>query len=133
MTAGRPPKFKSVEEMQKLIDAYFEDVSKPKAAGDNVYFEPATVTGLCLALDTTRDVLIDYENKPEFSNAIKTAKLRVENYAERMLHIGKNQTGAIFALKNFGWKDKTEQELTGTHTQVQRIERKIVDPKDDHA
>jgi myosin-crossreactive antigen len=48
---------------------------------------------------------MDYQNKDEFTDAIKRAKLRVENFAERMLHIGKNQTGAIFALKNFDWVD----------------------------
>jgi myosin-crossreactive antigen len=44
---------------------------------------------------------------------IKTAKMRVEHYAERMLHMGKNQTGAIFALKNFGWTDSQNVNLGG--------------------
>ena len=105
-TPGRPLKFASVEEFQKQVDDYFAGVAKPIAVpGGGVYFEPATITGLALHLDTTRETLCDYEQKDEFSDAVKRAKLRVENFAERMLHIGKNQTGAIFALKNFGWKD----------------------------
>jgi len=39
-------------------------------------------------------------------------KQRIENYAENRL-FGNNPTGAIFALKNYGWKDKREVEQTG--------------------
>lgn len=103
---GRPPKFASVEELQKLIDGYFDSRVVVKDGGEERSL-PITITGLCLHLDTSRETLCEYENKPEFTDAIKKAKMRVEHFAEEMLHIGKNQTGAIFALKNFGWTDKT--------------------------
>jgi hypothetical protein len=105
MPAGRPNKFKSVPELQKLIDDYFRKCEETE--------EPLTVTGLVLAMGTTRETLAEYEKKPEFSATIKTAKLKVEQYAEKMLFIGKSAAGPIFALKNFGWTDKTEQELYG--------------------
>lgn len=77
---------------------------------------PLTITGLANALDTTRDTLLDYENKPEnaaFSDTIKRAKAFVHQYAEEYLFEGKNQTGAIFNLKNnYGWVDRTETDLT---------------------
>jgi DNA-binding XRE family transcriptional regulator len=104
MVAGRPPKFESVESLQKQIDAYFADC----VAKD----EPYTITGLALALDTTRQTLINYEEKDEYLDTIKKAKTMVEQYAEKRLFTG-TPTGAIFALKNFGWKDKQETELTG--------------------
>jgi len=59
MAGGRPPKFESVDSLQKQIYVYFA-----KCDQDD---EPYTITGLA----------------------------------------------AIFALKNFGWKDKQETELSG--------------------
>lgn len=104
MPAGRPLKFQSVEELQEKIDAYFVKCDEDK--------EPYTITGLALALDTWRSVLCDYEEKDEFSNTIKKAKARVENYAEKKLY-GGNPAGPIFALKNFNWSDKQQLEHTG--------------------
>lgn len=93
---GRPLKFQSVDEMQEAIDRFFLDCDEKD--------DPYTVTGLALALDTTRKSLCEYEDLPEFSNTIKKAKARVENYAEKRLFTGQ-PTGPIFALKNFGWRD----------------------------
>lgn len=96
MERGRPLKFKSVEELQEKIDAYFASCDEEN--------EPITITGLALALDTTRDILCDYENRDEFSDTIKKAKLRVENAYEKRL-VRRGNGGDVFALKNFGWKD----------------------------
>jgi hypothetical protein len=101
---GHPLKFKSIEELQNKIDAFFIEC--------DVKEEPYTITGLALALDTTRQTLINYEDRPEYLDTIKKAKARVENYAEKRLFTGQ-PTGPIFALKNFGWKDKTETEHSG--------------------
>ena len=102
---GRPPMYKTVDEMQKKIDQYFIDCEEKEL--------PLTVTGLAIALGfTTRQALINYEAKPEFVDAVKRAKLIVESFAEKMLYLGKTPTGAIFALKNFGWTDKQEHDHT---------------------
>jgi hypothetical protein len=95
--AGRPRKYKSVEEMQIAIDAYFENE------------EHYTITGLALALGfTSRLALIRVEGYgKEYSNAIKKAKLKVENFYEKKL-TGQSAAGIIFALKNFEWSDKQE-------------------------
>lgn len=98
---GRPPKWNTPEELQAEIDAYFEHCSK-KAI-------PLTITGLALALDTTRETLMDYQNNDEFSYTVKRAKLRIENAYENRLILN-GRAGDIFALKNFGWKDKQEIE-----------------------
>lgn len=97
--AGRPPKWETPEQLQKEIDKYFEDCKKNN--------EPLTITGLALALDTYRDVLMDYQNKDEFSNTVKRAKQIIENAYEKRL-IQNGRSGDIFALKNFGWVDKQE-------------------------
>lgn len=100
---GRPLKFKTVEELQEKVDRYFKDCDKKK--------RPYTVTGLALALDTSRETLMDYEEKDEYSDTVKKAKDRVEAYAEEMLYKIR-ATGPIFALKNFGWKDQSSIDHT---------------------
>lgn len=97
MPAGRPLKFKTVEELQEKIDKYFIDTN----------IKQWTITGLALALGTYRQTLINYEEKDEFLDAIKTAKQKVE-YSYELDLKEKGNTGTIFALKNFDWKDKTE-------------------------
>ena len=106
MPAGQPLKFKSVTELQKKIDKYFKDCALKD--------KPYTVTGLALALGTNRQTLVNYESGVEpyakFFDTIKTAKTIVENYAEERL-FSPTPTGAIFALKNFGWKDGKDLNL----------------------
>lgn len=130
MAAGAPRKFKSVEVLQDKIDSYFTecdphwieeegwiwlDGKQVKQVTWNLTKQvPYTITGLALALDTTRETLLDYENSPqfaEFSDTIKKAKLRVHNFVEKKL-FDQASTGAIFNLKNnYGWVDKTEQDI----------------------
>ncbi|HLP48352.1 MAG TPA: terminase small subunit, partial [Candidatus Kapabacteria bacterium] len=97
MNVGRPLKFGSLAELQSKINEYFETTLK----------DEWTITGLALALDTTRQTLCNYEEKDEFLDTIKKAKLKVENGYEVDLK-KHGRTGTIFALKNFDWKDKTE-------------------------
>lgn len=108
---GRPLKFKSPEELQEKAEEYFRSCAEPKVSGDAIYFEPITITGLALHLDTTRETLCDYAEKDGFSDTVKKLKMRVENFAEKHLYIGKSATGAIFALKNFGWSDNNSLDI----------------------
>ena len=103
---SRPVKHKEAKEMQKLIDAYFSECE--------VNDKPPTVAGLAYTLDLTRQGVLEYADKDEFSDTIKKAKLRIEANIEAGLMKGLNATGCIFNLKNnFGWKDKTELEHSG--------------------
>lgn len=121
MPAGRPPKYKTAKEMQKVIDDYFanpptKDIMLPNGGG--VYpFPCLTITGLALHLGfNSRASIYEYEAKnDEFTDTIKKARLRIENDYEMGLKLGQNNSGNIFALKNFGWKDKQEVESTNTH------------------
>ena len=110
---GRPLKFQSVEAMQVLMDKYFDETPE----------EEWTVTGLALALGTYRDVLICYQEKDEFSNAIKTAKEKVHCSYEKSLK-KRGNSGDIFALKNFGWKDTQDinQNIKGGKIQIVRAD-----------
>ena len=99
--AGRPRIYESADELQGVIDQYFADA------------EIKTVTGLALYLGfESRQSFYDYEKNNEFSYIIKKARLEVESAYEERLS-GNSPTGAIFALKNMGWKDKTETEHSG--------------------
>ena len=109
MPAGRPRLYESVEEMQEVIDDYFDNHAYIDM-GDAKIFAP-TVEGLAYHLGMTRETLNQYKGKPEFSDAIKRARQRIGIALEQRLY-GNNVTGIIFNLKNnFGWKDKTEQDI----------------------
>jgi len=102
MPGGRPPRFKSVDELEKLLDEFIYSG------------EPITMTGLALHLGfINRQSMYDYEAKPEFTCAIKKARAMVENSYELALAKGNGNAGHIFALKNFGWSDRTQQEISG--------------------
>lgn len=103
---GRPRIIESPEEFIKLANAYFSKCDKGGV--------PYSVTGLALGLGlSSRDSLMEYERRDEFSDTVKMAKMVVENSYEISLRGGCHPSGPIFALKNFGWKDKTDHELTG--------------------
>ena len=104
---GRPLKFQSVSELQKKIDSYFEDRD---ATG-----KPYTITGLALWLDaSSRECLLNYQEKDDYFDTITRAKLRCQEYAESQLYTAKSSNGPIFALKNFGWSDAKQIDIQST-------------------
>jgi hypothetical protein len=126
MAAGRPLKFSSPEELKQKAEGFFERC----IAEDR----PITITGLALALDTTRETLCDYQKKDEFSDTVTKIKLRVEQYAEEQLYVGKAATGPIFALKNYGWRDSQDVNLGGQGGENpvrSLVEISFVDPVDE--
>lgn len=119
---GRPPMYKTKEEIQEKIDAYFEkcegtvlnnadgEVVLDKY-GDPVIVgrKPLTITGLALALGfNSRQSLLNYQDKEEFMDTITRAKAQVEAYAEERLFDKDGANGAKFSLANNfeGWKEK---------------------------
>lgn len=101
---ARPPLFNSSDDLEGLIDGYFEALTAD---------EVPTVNGLAYALGMHRDTLVEYGKKPEFSDAIKRARTRLELAWEKRL-AGPNAAGTIFWLKNQGWSDKSEQVVTAS-------------------
>jgi hypothetical protein len=116
---GRPPKYKTPEDMQKVIDAYFSECE--------AIDRPFTMSGLAYALGMSRRALCDYAEKDDFLHTVKSARQRVETFLEERLYESA-PAGAIFNLKNnFGWKDATQTEHTGS-IQIEAIERRVVKP-----
>jgi len=112
--AGQPPKFKSVEELEFYIEAYFNECKNES--------RPLTLSGLALALDCSRMTIYNYSKKDKFFDTIKKARLMCENFAEEYLFTGKNIAGAIFNLKNnYDWKDKSETDITSKGDKITPI------------
>jgi hypothetical protein len=121
---GRPPMYETPEQLQKKVDEYFvyvkgETETRPSSTvfQGHVFTkrepEPVTISGLAYYLGfESRQSFYDYEQKPEFSYIIRKTRLFIESMYEGRLQ-GNNPTGAIFWLKNAGWKDKQEVEQTG--------------------
>lgn len=127
---GRPLKFKSVDELDQAIAAYF-DMCDPHTEqrvveagvnerGETIFVKravlteqkPYTVSGLARALGIHRETLINYGERDEFSDSVRAAYERCHEFAESQLY-GKASSGAAFSLKNnWGWRDRQEVDHT---------------------
>ena len=106
---GRPPLFESAGNLQSAIQDYFtngmESRKKEIEGRGSIKVPVPTITGLCWHLGfASRSAFYDLQKLPQFSYTIKRARLMIEREYEEQLQKG-NPTGAIFALKNFGWMD----------------------------
>ncbi len=135
---GRPPLFESAEQMQELIDKYFEECNgkilldkdgNPVRNKDGKIIRddrrPYTITGLALALGfNSRQALLNYQGKEEFNDTIMRAKARVERYAEERLYDNHGANGAKFSLANNfkGWSEKQTIEADVKNTMNITIE-----------
>lgn len=128
---GRPPKYKTAEDLEKAVDAYFEEMTpKPityvnkdgetvqlqDKSGQPVYTQAVpTTAGLALYLGyCDRASLYDSKERgEEFSNVIKKAITRIMQHHEECLTFRDKPVGNIFWLKNHQWHDKQEIEHSG--------------------
>lgn len=93
---GQPLKYPTPEALSVVINKYFKVTP----------FKEYTITGLALEVGS-KQLIQDYEKRQDYAEVIKRAKLIVENSYEISLRV-EGHAGNIFALKNFGWVDKTE-------------------------
>lgn len=126
---GRPPIYKTANEIEEKIDAYFKECEGEILKDDNgktvlnkfgnpvvINRKPPTVTGLALALGfTSRLDLLRYQGKEEFCNTITRAKSMVEQYAEERLFDRDGSNGAQFSLRNNfkGWDADKKDDNSG--------------------
>lgn len=107
--AGRPAKYKTPEEILEVAAEYFDQVTTKSGV-----CKP-TISGLCFYLGfESRQSFHDYMKKEEFTYALKTCHLFIQQCYEANLHTF-NSSGSIFALKNIAgefWKDRSEVEQT---------------------
>ena len=106
---GRPPMYSNAEELRERIEAYFISIWDED---NKEWSRRPMIVDLALFLGFADKMsLYEYAKKKEFTYPIKRALSMVESEYENMLE-SRASTGAIFALKNMRWKDKTEVEQT---------------------
>ena len=101
---GRPLKIETPKQMEDILNEYFSTTEENKI----------TITGICLALNLDKQNFYEYEKREGYEDIVKRARMIVENSYEISLREN-GRTGDIFALKNFGWRDKIEQEVVATN------------------
>lgn len=100
---GRPRIFSTPEEFDGLVDSY---VDMCRNSG-----EPILLVGMVLALGfTSKEGFYNYGEYPEFSDSVKRARALIELEYEKRLVLGSSAAAPIFALKNFGWSDKQDDQ-----------------------
>ena len=121
------PIFRSAAEINSKIERYFRSCEPVQAVDDEcapmfdkngapvyaVQEVPLTVSGLAIALGFgSREELLSYRGKPFAENAIHTALLRIENYAEERLFDKGQSSGAKYFLEgNFkAWNEDGDGE-----------------------
>lgn len=114
---GRPRRWKTVDELEKAIEAYFLDAIANE--------QPLGILALCVHAKMSWDCFHDYERgdmdeyPDEFSGPLKAARLRIMAYAESNVY--NHTAGATFMLTNLSrnlknpWKNAQHQELTGAN------------------
>ena len=109
------PKFKyTPETMQDKLDEYF----------NNTPVEDITLTGVCIHLGIYKDTFYNYGRRDGFTDMINMARMKIENsYEVSLKRYGR--AGDIFALKNFGWRDK--QEVSVEHSNFGDVLNKFVE------
>ena len=112
-----------------LVDGYpaKEWVQKLDREGKAILrqMNPYSVTGLAVALNTSRRTLLDYQEKAEYTHTIKKAKDICERFIEDGMLSGEiPQIAGIFNAKNnYGWVDKTETDLTASVVEMPTIKK----------
>ena len=108
MPGGRPKDYPDPEVLKEKIQEFFDECdNKTKKALDSRKKlveipdpRPYTLTGLKLHIEMSDKEFKRYGEDPDYSDIIKWARLKCENYAEENLFRAKNATGTIFNLKN---------------------------------
>jgi hypothetical protein len=106
--------FHSAKQLDELIDSYFHSLEAGPGS-KSLPAEPPTFSGLLLFIGfISRDEFEKYTAIPRYTETLSRANLRIAEVYEKKLH--DSSTGAVFALKNMGWKEKLENKTEGKET-----------------
>ncbi|MGN0598539.1 MAG: terminase small subunit [Oscillospiraceae bacterium] len=129
------PIFRNAEEVNSKIERYFRSCEPVQALDDEcapvfdkngapvyaVQEVPLTVSGLAIALGFgSREELLSYRGKPFAEAAIRSALLRIENYAEERLFDKGQSSGAKYFLEG-NFKSWCEDGSSDTET-IRRLD-----------
>lgn len=98
--------FKTPEEFEASLNDYLQKCKEED--------KQPIITELALHMGfASRQSIHDYSQREGFEEVTSRARLICESVYERQLANGRGDGGVIFALKNAGWSDKQEHEVTG--------------------
>jgi hypothetical protein len=89
----------TVRQLKRRVDNYFATTPQ----------EEQSVTGLALALDTSRQSLCNWQRDDELGHIVTMAKARIE-HAYELIGVERGRAFDIFRLKNMGWRDRYEND-----------------------
>lgn len=98
---GRPPEYKTVEELERAIESYFASCEViDEETGRTKIVTPYTLSGLAYHIGIHRDTLMNYEKKELFFGTIQKAKNLIKKFAEEQLYTNQRTAGVIFSMIN---------------------------------
>lgn len=116
---GRPPKYETVEQMQKDIEEYFMALVDDKG----IWLRPPTVSGLAFHLGMTTRALLDYNKKDEFLPTITRAKAICELFLEENAITNKSKNPISLLSMNFGRTETSRVEVNHKGSLIEAIKR----------
>ena len=121
---GRPFKY-TPEELEKKVNEYFKKKEKESREKKLVF---CSIRDLASFLDIDLQTWYNYDSRPDYSSITKKAKDRIiAVWEQQLFYPGRNSSGAIFYLKNFGgMADKVEHthhgQIEHRHQHAARLE-----------
>jgi len=121
---ARPFKY-TPEELEKKVNEYFKKKEKESEEKKLVF---CSIRDLASFLKIDLQTFYNYDSRPGYSNITKKARDRIiAVWEQQLFYPGRNASGAIFYLKNFGgMADKVEHNHSGQiehkHQHAARIE-----------
>ena len=101
---GRPKKFKNVDELKKCLENYKSYLKESN--------KPPTIAGLAYYTGIDRQTVYNYQKDCQFFDTLKEFRDWIlMTYEEEAITRGNG--GIIFLLKNYGYTDKQETEISG--------------------
>jgi hypothetical protein len=135
---GRPPIYKTTEELDKKIEEYFKSCETEYAKDEDgtilttskgpiiLSLNAPSLPGMALFLGyASRQSIYDNEKKVEFSYSIKKARSKVEEWIYQASILGTiHPSVGIFMLKQFGYTDRQQIEYsvdTSAYEELQKL------------
>jgi len=115
---GRPRKFDTVEQLEEMIETYFESCFGIDDKGNRIQIRPITLEGLAYDLNCDRKTIWNYKgmkdsNKQDYFPAIKRAIDRCQVALIEHSLTAKNPAGAIWlGCNNYDYVQKVELHAT---------------------
>lgn len=103
---------KYMSRLEKKISDYFIFCDSENAQNQTKITKCYTLSGLCFYLGITREDIDKLSENKNSSNMISNAKLKIENFIEENLLVGKiSASSAILSLKyNFNWTTRIQKD-----------------------